>query len=129
MGSWAGTLQIGNATTGAIVVSGTIDSSLVLGLELINNGAITETGSITAAALAIHSTGPATLTGSNNIHTLAASVTGSLTFNNAGALTIGLGRQSYERQHGRQPGSYGGGIAGGRERGGRNDKHLGACGP
>ena len=88
-GLLAGTLQIGNATTGAMVVSGTISSPSVLAMKLVNNGAITETGSITTAALAIQSAGPVTLAGANNIHVLAASVTGALTFNNSAALTIG----------------------------------------
>ncbi len=88
-GILGGTLQIGNATAGAMVVSGTINSPSLQAMKLVNNGAITETGSITTAALAIHSAGPVTLGGGNSIHVLAASVTGALTFNNVGALTVG----------------------------------------
>ena len=88
-GILAGTLQIGSATAGAMVVSGTINAPSLLAMKLVSGGAITETGSITTSALAVQSGASAILGGANSIHVLAASVTGALTFNNAAVLTIG----------------------------------------
>ncbi|MGN6367671.1 MAG: beta strand repeat-containing protein [Phycisphaerae bacterium] len=83
------TLQIGNASAGAMTISGTIVSPGPLAIKLVNNGAITETGSLTTPALAIQSAGPVSLGGNNNVNVLAANVTGSLNYNNAAPLTIG----------------------------------------
>jgi hypothetical protein len=90
----AGVLQIGSPTAGDITVSASITAPGGWNtLALVNGGRVTESaaGSLTGPNLRVSSAGPGTLTNPNNVGTLAADTTGSLSFNNGThALTIGV---------------------------------------
>jgi hypothetical protein len=87
-----GVLQIGNSTAGNFTVSAAIDSVNVSTLSLVTNAGVTGTGGITEANVSISAGSAVSLTGANEIDTLAASVAGmgnGFTLNNGTALTIG----------------------------------------
>jgi hypothetical protein len=87
----ASVLRVGNQTTGLLTVSGAIAPAHVGTLSLINNGPVTETGTLTVNNLRVSSLGPVSLAQGNSVGTLAAQVSGAgnFTFTNSAALAIG----------------------------------------
>jgi hypothetical protein len=78
----AGLLTIGTGAGQSITATATVD---------VNSGGVTEgtNSAIVAANLRLQGTGTFTLTQANAVGTLAANVTGALSFTNSGALTVG----------------------------------------
>jgi filamentous hemagglutinin family protein len=90
----ASALQIGNATAGAINVSGPVSPANVAVLSLINNGPVNmnAAGSINVNNLRVSSVGPVNLVGANNVNTLAINSSGpgnGITFRDVDDVTIG----------------------------------------
>lgn len=88
----AGTLQIGDATSGPITISTGVSPGGTSMLALQTGGAISQTGTITETNLALRAVGAITLGSANSVATLAASTTGAgsnIQFANGGALALG----------------------------------------
>lgn len=89
----ASLLRIGDPSVGAITISAPVQTPTSSPLSLINNDAIGELngGSLIADGLRISSTGSVSITsGSNSVGILAANVTGSLAYTDAGS-NLGVG--------------------------------------
>ena len=89
----AGRLTVGNAGSGTITVSAAIAPAGTAFLTLLNSGSISGSGSLTETNLRISSAGSVTLSGSNDVDTLAIHLTGAgngFTFADLDDLTIGM---------------------------------------
>ena len=85
----ASVVQIGGTASGAVSVSAAITPAGTSTLALVSGAGIAETGSLTVSNLRIESSGPATLSGANDVSNLAAHVTGgALTFNDVNNLNV-----------------------------------------
>ena len=92
--SFAATNNSANAislkNTGALDIAAGNITNTGRNVTLNNTGAVTDTGSISAAGLELLGAGPYTLdNASNSVTTLAANTSGAITYVNAGALTVG----------------------------------------
>ncbi|MHC4877407.1 MAG: beta strand repeat-containing protein, partial [Planctomycetota bacterium] len=88
----AGILELGSASTGAVTVAASITPAAVDTLHVRTNSSVDTVGGagITVSGLAVEASGPVTLTGTNDVDTLAVVTTsaGGITFNDDDGLSL-----------------------------------------